>query len=273
MCRPHAHPSRILPTETCLHYPNCPGGVKPDRCCALRPRNASAPLTSNNGPGTTQNRPRTMNPARPAIHIRTAASTGFTCARVAPTRAITETARPNTPETTSRPEFSLGTARPRTPTRRTKALAISPTIPPINPNPRPPPHTSDASCHINGAHSFGMGRRAQLFVLLQCGVEHRRALIGRQCVGKVFACSSRLEWIAEPFVFGQCSLEQGPSTGRIVLPKVRKSDGAVGRRCQHGDGPAHAFGDGQECPKPFRVVKRDQRVDHEHDLERRLLVS
>ena len=28
MCRLHAHPSRILPTEACLHYPNCAGGVK-----------------------------------------------------------------------------------------------------------------------------------------------------------------------------------------------------------------------------------------------------
>jgi hypothetical protein len=53
-----------------------------------------------------------------------------------------------------------------------------------------------------GPYAIGMRGRSELLILLQRGVEHRLALLGRQRVSKVLAGPSRLERIAEPFVLG-----------------------------------------------------------------------
>src|SRR5207244_7957681 len=54
----------------------------------------------------------------------------------------------------------------------------------------------------SGAYAIRVWCRSEEFVLPQCGVEHRRALVGRQRLGKVLASSCGLEGIAQPFVLG-----------------------------------------------------------------------
>ncbi len=113
----------------------------------------------------------------------------------------------------------------------------------------------------------------QLLILPQRGIEHRGALIDRQRLRKVLARSSGLEGIAEPFVLGQCSFEQRPRTGRVALPEVQQSRGAIDGRPQHGDSLADAFGLGQKRPKFFGIMKGDESVHHEHCLEWRLFIG
>src|ERR1700693_3632776 len=111
----------------------------------------------------------------------------------------------------------------------------------------------DASRDSGGAHSLDRGRRTESLILPECSVEHRRALVGSQRVGEVLARASCLEWIAESFVFGQGTFERRPGRGRIALPEMHESDGAIDRWSQHSDRLADAFSLGQERPKAFGI--------------------
>src|SRR5438876_3039934 len=111
-----------------------------------------------------------------------------------------------------------------------QASVCLPSCPQLDPNPM-----SDAGFYPRGAHAFSARSCSQLLVLPQSGVEHRGALTGRHCVGEVFACSSCLERIAEPFVLGQRTLQQRPSAGRIALPEVQQASRSVDRWRQQRD--------------------------------------